>query len=273
MKVVLYVLALSDGCYYVGASKSVHRRINAHEVGKGSEWAKLHHPIDVLETHPIEVFDWREAEHREDLLTVKIMMKFGWRQVRGGHFCRLDEKAVEVDLRAYGVWDMVFADAITPTLLDVTWDKSLQETMDALKTFHQKGCPDELRESTLSLMLGLRNHVVWNSSFEPAFDGLFWDKKGILPILFSLRDGTPIGSKLQDCFAVLCTAMQRGKGGIHPWNHLFLFAWEAYRPPANQKQYERAARFVDDLDPSHADRQYDNFISVAFPEMRWKLRI
>lgn len=272
MKAVLYVLALADNCYYVGASTSVYRRINAHEAGKGSEWAKVHKPIDILETHHIDVPSWRDAEHREDALTVEIMVKFGWKNVRGGHFCRLEEKAVEVDLRAYGVWDKVFASATKPKLQDIPWDKSLTNTVDVLKHYHQSGCPPELRESILSVLLGLRNHAAWKDSFEPAFNGQFWDKRGIFPILLSLRDGLPIGSKLQDCFAVFCVAMQRGRNGKHPWNHLFLAAWDVYRPPAKQEQYKRVSDMVSCLIPSDADHQYDDFLSVLFPEMRSILR-
>ena len=76
---VVYVLALKDGFYYIG-------RFNISQIknGGGSSWTKLHPPVSVVETI------YRDAEYDEefdeDEIVYKYMKKYGVDKVRGGTY-------------------------------------------------------------------------------------------------------------------------------------------------------------------------------------------
>jgi hypothetical protein len=76
---VVYVLALKDGFYYIG-------RFNIFQIknGGGSSWTKLHPPVSVVETI------YRDAEYDEefdeDEIVYKYMKKYGIDKVRGGSY-------------------------------------------------------------------------------------------------------------------------------------------------------------------------------------------
>ena len=81
----VYVIALEDGCYYVGQTENLKRRLKEHAAGgaMASEWTKLHRPIEPVEAiveHVVEtVFD-------EDTVTKMCMREFGIDKVRGGSY-------------------------------------------------------------------------------------------------------------------------------------------------------------------------------------------
>lgn len=271
-----YILALQDGCFYVGISSNPSIRMKQHDLGKGAVWTSTHPPIGAVESRIREVKDMRDAEQIEDLITIEMMVKHGWRKVRGGHFCRIEESALEGDLRAYGVWDTVFqanTRAPLPQNKSVPWSTAIEGVLEQSKRYHIDNCPPEQREQLLESYMALRRYSQWNEDFAPALNCAFWDKKGILPVLLSIRDGYPIGSKLQDVFAVLCAALQRGRKGERPWNRLFLLTWQAFKPDALPHQQERVDQWIRELDPYAChDKNYDPFVTVAFPETRWLLR-
>lgn len=77
---ILYVLQLKNGKYYIGKSKNVRKRIDEHFNGGGSEWTKRHRPIRVVLKKRLEdIFE-------EDILTLKYMGMYGIDNVRGGSF-------------------------------------------------------------------------------------------------------------------------------------------------------------------------------------------
>lgn len=106
-EIVLYVLKLQDGCYYVGQSANVHSRIDAHMVSKGAVWTCAHPPTGILETKRTWTDDQKSAEEMENRLTIRTMQNYGWRKVRGGWFCNVDETLTEKALRAHGLFDLL----------------------------------------------------------------------------------------------------------------------------------------------------------------------
>ncbi len=106
-EITLYVLKLQDGCYYVGLSTNVHKRIDAHMLRKGAVWTHAHPPIGILETERTWTDDQNSAEELENRLTIKTMQNYGWRKVRGGWFCNVDETLTEKALRAHGLLDLL----------------------------------------------------------------------------------------------------------------------------------------------------------------------
>jgi predicted GIY-YIG superfamily endonuclease len=105
--IVLYVLKLQDGCYYVGQSANVHRRIDIHMEAGGAAWTRAHPPIDLVECNRTQTLDYKAAETKENLLTLEMMKRYGWRNVRGGWFCNVDETLTEKALKAHGLFDLM----------------------------------------------------------------------------------------------------------------------------------------------------------------------
>ncbi len=75
----VYTLELQDGCYYVGYSADPETRIASHFLGRGAQWTRLHPPNSVLSV--------RAGDHElENVTTIAMMVKYGWRMVRGGAY-------------------------------------------------------------------------------------------------------------------------------------------------------------------------------------------
>lgn len=75
----VYVLLLKEGFFYVGYTSNLKRRIQEHLEG-GEKAAKLvrMHPMEKL----LACFKGRVED--EDIVTLKMMIVFGWERVRGG---------------------------------------------------------------------------------------------------------------------------------------------------------------------------------------------
>lgn len=272
-KVVIYTLALENGCYYVGISEQILKRIEQHEVGKGAVWTRLHPPIGVVECRTCEVRDLKEAEQIESIVTIETMAKYGWRKVRGGYFCCVDEFQTEANLRSHGLWDTLFQRELRGVISNDPWAIAIEKVLLQTKQYHLNGCDPQHRELVLASFLGLKRYKEWSDDFAPALECAFWDRKGILPVLLSFQEGFPIGSALQDVFAVLCAALQRGKNGKRPLNRLFLFAWKAFMPNVLPHQQEKVDSMISNINSvGEQDNRYDAFVTIAFPETRWLLR-
>ncbi len=75
----IYTLELQDGCYYVGYSADPETRIASHFLGRGAQWTRLHPPISVLSVRAGD-------QELENVTTIAMMVKYGWRMVRGGAY-------------------------------------------------------------------------------------------------------------------------------------------------------------------------------------------
>jgi predicted GIY-YIG superfamily endonuclease len=89
----IYVLKLENDKYYVGQSVDSENRINFHVKGKlGSDWTKIHKPIEQIELIETDFTEVSETMFLENSITINYMKKYGWRNVRGGDYCTLDEE-------------------------------------------------------------------------------------------------------------------------------------------------------------------------------------
>lgn len=107
IEILLYVLKLEDGCYYVGQSAEVHKRIQLHNAGNGAAWTRLHAPLALVECKRTWTSDRKSAETKENLLTLEMMKKYGWQKVRGGWFCQVEEDTLQINLRAHGLFEIL----------------------------------------------------------------------------------------------------------------------------------------------------------------------
>lgn len=81
---MIYVLLLENQKIYVGYSaRPVGKRFLEHFNYSGSRWTSLHKPLEVL-----EVMDGDKI--REDEVTLNMMERYGWWNVRGGRWCQVD---------------------------------------------------------------------------------------------------------------------------------------------------------------------------------------
>ena len=79
----IYVLRLEDKCWYVGYSAEPETRIASHFLGRGAQWTRAHPPLAVDSLQPGD-------EKLEDVVTIALMAKHGFRQVRGGQYLQVN---------------------------------------------------------------------------------------------------------------------------------------------------------------------------------------
>ena len=81
---MIYVLLLEQGKVYVGYSeRPVGERFLEHFNYNGSKWTSLYRPVQVLQ--------YRDGgRQEEDALTLDMMEKYGWWNVRGGSWCQVE---------------------------------------------------------------------------------------------------------------------------------------------------------------------------------------
>lgn len=88
----VYVLRLAEGKYYVGKAANVLRRCQAHASGNGSEWTKKYQLVDLIECSE------EKSQFDEDNKVKELMMKYGFANVRGGAYSKVELTQVEIDL-------------------------------------------------------------------------------------------------------------------------------------------------------------------------------
>lgn len=85
-KFYTYVLQLQDGKFYVGNTDNIYTRLLDHTMmtPSSSLWVKQHGPVQrVME---IARNSGKEDEHYK---TLHVMSMFGWENVRGSSYCRV----------------------------------------------------------------------------------------------------------------------------------------------------------------------------------------
>ena len=86
----LYVLKLENEKYYVGISLHVCQRLGAHFNGHGSKFTQKYKPLEVVEIVPMfDCTSYEDAKIPENRKTFELMIKYGWKSVRGGDYCRI----------------------------------------------------------------------------------------------------------------------------------------------------------------------------------------
>ena len=77
---LVYVIRCAGDKFYVGKTNCYHERMTSHFGGRGSQWTKLHKPIEAIYTKQ------NAGEFDEDMITLKYMARYGIENVRGGSF-------------------------------------------------------------------------------------------------------------------------------------------------------------------------------------------
>lgn len=81
---MIYILLLEKNKYYIGyTARRDGERFQEHFEGGGAKWTQKYKPVIVLE--------WREGtEQDENDVTLELMEKHGWTNVRGGKWCQVE---------------------------------------------------------------------------------------------------------------------------------------------------------------------------------------
>jgi len=80
----VYILKLEHNCYYIGSSFNPEDRILRHVRGVGTEWTKIHKPVEIIS------IERRTQDDLENIRTLEYATKFGIVNVRGGDFAQLN---------------------------------------------------------------------------------------------------------------------------------------------------------------------------------------
>lgn len=81
---IIYILELENGKYYVGKTNNLDKRLHQHKYGFGSEWTKKYTFIKLIETID------SGSHFDEDKYTKIYMDKFGIDNVRGGSYNQIE---------------------------------------------------------------------------------------------------------------------------------------------------------------------------------------
>lgn len=90
----MYVLILQHGFRYVGVTANVDRRMLEHMQGRGSVVTKMYPPIRRETLLYLGQMTYAQAEYYEDWYTLDLMERYGYQNVRGGHYVRLHNKHI-----------------------------------------------------------------------------------------------------------------------------------------------------------------------------------
>lgn len=104
-KYIIYCLRLEHGCYYVGRTTNLERRLAEHANGAGSAWTKLH-PMICLETKK-ENCDALD----EDKYVKWTMQRVGIHKVRGGSYSQVNlstEQIASLQRELFGAGNKCF---------------------------------------------------------------------------------------------------------------------------------------------------------------------
>lgn len=103
----IYGLKLQNNKYYIGKTTNFDNRYNQHLSSKGSDWTTIHKPIEILFVREIGTDNMLKNDinyHKlENLYTEAHMLKYGWKNVRGGEYCKVygDYSYLEKHLKLY----------------------------------------------------------------------------------------------------------------------------------------------------------------------------
>lgn len=100
----IYKLKLQSGRYYIGHSMNPLARIQTHYQGKGSSWTKAYPPLDTISVESAQTTNWKIAETIENHRTLALMLEYGWKNVRGGFWCDIDEEKTKKNLERHRLY-------------------------------------------------------------------------------------------------------------------------------------------------------------------------
>ena len=91
---MIYVLLLQESKLYVGfTERPIGERFIEHFNYRGSKWTTLYRPLQVLRHQP-------GGKEEENEMTLRMMETYGWWNVRGGAWCKVEMQSCPPELLA-----------------------------------------------------------------------------------------------------------------------------------------------------------------------------
>jgi hypothetical protein len=107
---IIYVLKLQHGKYYVGKTNNFEKRMHQHETGiGGSFWTKLHKPVEVIRKFEIKSNSFNKEfiyGLEEDKVVKEMMCLYGIDNVRGGSYVR---EIIDPEIKEFLTREILFA--------------------------------------------------------------------------------------------------------------------------------------------------------------------
>lgn len=189
----VYVLKLEYGKYYVGIARDIDERFKMHQLGVGAKWTKIYKPIKIIERISTPYYFSEPAERLEDKTTLRLMKKYGKDNVRGGHYCAVDQDIIDKELG--NKLDSPKKKKKSKTIVQVKESRELRALSNyEIYVFRRKGnlliynkqlIPTKLVDKQISLgITGWIDHkkkIIWMSWDE------FNDNREVIIQLFGLR--------------------------------------------------------------------------------------
>jgi predicted GIY-YIG superfamily endonuclease len=287
----LYVIKCEDDCFYVGITQSAKRRLLQHELGSAAAWTQEHPPIDVVQIRGVGTHDRQIAERVENRLTLEMMARYGWRQVRGGYFCNVCEVLTERAMRHHCVFDEInkfYLDQPRPPAdleaglsrasrleHETEWGRGVETFVAQATVYYDSAYDVKYRAPVVEALANLARSSHWYGVYASARSPNFYGRQGLLPVLLSFQRNRPTGFKFDDCYSVLDAALQRTRNGQRQHAVLYIMAAAEYGVPLTATQLlriqvtsDRIDQSLNLLEPTYVrDTQYDAFLSILFPEL------
>ncbi|WP_337261417.1 MULTISPECIES: GIY-YIG nuclease family protein [unclassified Serratia (in: enterobacteria)] len=181
--IYIYVLALSNKCFYVGLTANIKKRMEEHFTGKGAEWTRLNTPLRLMYAVNTGTRNAREAEMMENEATVTLMLKHGISKVRGGYYTQTEQKLVELQLRAHGAWERIRQVELgkNPFNCELNWSDALEYFLGIALNYYDEGSPEHMHETVFAALYSLARSPYWDEDFVPCLSWNFWKKREFFP--------------------------------------------------------------------------------------------
>lgn len=166
MNISIYVLKLEEDKFYVGQAKNIKSRFVQHLKGKlSSNWTRKYKPIEIIDIIETEFTEISQAISKENEVTVEYMKKYGWKNVRGGDYCSLNEERLRFLLSANTNLGNELLPIINATNYDLSVNKYVFFVLELEEDNYFVGKTTNLKLAVLNEYNGLGSE--WTRRYKP----------------------------------------------------------------------------------------------------------
>ena len=234
--IYLYVLALADGCFYVGLTSGRRQQNGAHlpgrfGMGQATCSAAILHTIctGTKDGRAAELMEGRSHRHIDGSSWHREGARWSFPVIRSG--------LGRGHLRGHGRWERSGSAALKGSFnTEGKLGRRLDEFLELALRYYDAGAPADLHDAVFSACYRLTRYRYWHEDFAPGLSWQFWNRKGILPVLLSFKLGRPVGNRLASVYDVLAKEHSRAGRTGRTLCRLFLKTWQTYTPETTKNR-------------------------------------